>query len=205
MFQLSSFIPIQRRHGKAHCGPNPDGFCHQVNNRRPHLAQEEKERGCHGGALRWPGPSMQDIQRLPKTSNVLVGSACNPTTLSIVAYIFSLLDRTHEWLPHIQTKDALSAASAAGLHAWGLMLPTSTRTPGVCYMCTVAVRYDPLCALLKETQTWRIGTHTLGGVEGLVGGYQFVHWQRPPGELVYARATDLACVIKDFFSCVVWP
>ena len=79
------------------------------------------------------------------------------------------------------------------------MLPTSTRTPGVCYTCTVAVRYDPLCVLLQETQTWRIGTHTLGGVEGLVGGYQFVHWRRPPGELVYARATDLACVIKNVF------
>ena len=57
-----------------------------------------------------------------------------------------------------------------GLHAWGLMLPTSTRTPGVCYTCTVAVRYDPLCTLLQATQTWRIGTHTRGGVEGLVGG-----------------------------------
>ena len=37
---------------------------------------------------------------------------------------------------------------------------------------TVAVRYDPLCTLLQGTQTWRIGTHTRGGVEGLVGGYQ---------------------------------
>ena len=44
------------------------------------------------------------------------------------------------------------------------MLPTSTRTPGVCYTCAVAVRYDPLCVLLQDTQTWRIGTHTLGGV-----------------------------------------
>ena len=88
------------------------------------------------------------------------------------------------------SKDTLSAASAAGLHAWGLMLPASTRTPGVCYTCTVAVRYDPLCVLLQDTQTWRIGTRTLGGVEGLVGGYQLVHWKRPPGELVYARATN---------------
>ena len=157
---------------------------------------------CHGGALRWQDPSTPDIQRLPKSSNVLVGSACNPTTLSIVAYICSVLDRAHEWLPHIQAKDTLSAASAAGLHAWGLMLPTSTRTPGVCYTCTVAVRYDPLCVLLKETQTWRIGTHILGGVEGLIGRYQFVHWPRPPGELVYARATDLACVFKDVFNAL---
>ena len=157
---------------------------------------------CPGGALRWKAPSTQDIQTHPASSNVLVGSACNPTTLSIVAYICSVLDRVHEWLPHIQAKDTLSAASAAGLHAWGLMLPTSTRTPGVCYTCTVAVRYDPLCVLLQDTQTWRIGTHTLGGVEGLVGGYQLVHWQRPPGELVYARATDLSCIIRNVFNAL---
>ena len=36
----------------------------------------------------------------------------------------------------------------------------------------------------------RIGTHTLGGVEGLVGGYQLVHWKRPPGELVYSGRNE---------------
>ena len=157
---------------------------------------------CPGGNLRWQAPSTQDIQNHPQSTNVLVGSACNPTTLSIVAYICSVLDRAHEWLPHIQAKNTLSAASAAGLHAWGLMLPTSTRTPGVCYTCTVAVRYDPLCTLLHNTQTWSIGTHTRGGVEGLVGGYQFVHWKRPPGELVYARATDLSCIIKNVYNAL---
>ena len=157
---------------------------------------------CPGGNVRWPTPSTQDIQNHPQSVNVLVGSACNPTTLSIVAYICSVLDRAHEWLPHIQAKDTLSAASATGLHAWGLMLPTSTRTPGVCYTCTVAVRYDPLCTLLQDTQTWRIGTHTRGGVEGLVGGYQLVHWKRPPGKLVYAQATDLSCLIKNVYKAL---
>ena len=157
---------------------------------------------CPGGNVRWQAPSKQDLQNHPQSPNVLVGSACNPTTLSIVAYICSVLDRAHEWLPHIQAKDTLSTASAAGLHAWGLMLPTSTRTPGVCYTCTVAVRYDPLCILLQDTQTWRIGTHTRGGVEGLVGGYQLVHWKRPPGELVYARATDLSCIIKNVYNAL---
>ena len=56
--------------------------------------------------------------------------------------------------------------------------------------------------LLQDTQTWRIGTHRRGGVEGLVGGYQFVHWKRPPGELVYARATDLSCLIKHVYNAL---
>ena len=66
----------------------------------------------------------------------------------------------------------------------------------------VAVRYDPLCTLLQGTQTWRIGTHTRGGVEGLVGGYQLVRWKRPPGELVYARAIDLSCLIKNVYNAL---
>ena len=57
---------------------------------------------CPGGTFRWQAPSTQDLQNHPQTPNVLVGSACNPTTLSIVAYICSVLDRAHEWLPHIQ-------------------------------------------------------------------------------------------------------
>ena len=44
--------------------------------------------------------------------------------------------------------------------------------------------------------------HTLGGVKGLVGGYQFIHWPRPPGTLVYSQATDLACVIKEVFNAL---
>ena len=29
-----------------------------------------------------------------------------------------------------------------------------------------------------------------------------MHWKRPPGELVYARATDLACVIKNVYKAL---
>ena len=35
-----------------------------------------------------------------------------------------------------------------------------------------------------------------------MGGYQFIHWPRPPGQLVYSRATDLACVIKEVFNAL---
>ena len=106
-----------------------------------------------------------------------------PTTLSIVAYICSVLDRAHEWLPLIQAKDTLSAASAAGLHTWGLMLPTSTRTPGVRYTCTDMI----LCVCFsKKHKHGALALTHWAELKG--GGYQFVHWQRPPGELVYARA-----------------
>ena len=132
------------------------------------------EKYCPGGALRWHEP-VEGIQRLPRSSNVLVGSSCNPSTLSIVAYICSVLDRAHEWLPHIQAKDTLSAASASGLHAWGLMLPTSARTPGVCYTCTVAVRYDPLymCASprIPNLANWHAHIGRRRGISGRLSVY----------------------------------
>ena len=50
----------------------------------------------------------------------------------------------------------------------GLVLPTSTRTAGVTYTSIVEVRYNMLCKLLQNGE-WKIGTHTLEGVDGLVG------------------------------------
>ena len=45
-------------------------------------------------------------------------------------------------------------------------------------------------------------THTLEGVEELVGGHQLVHWKRPPGKLVYARATNLACIVQNVYNAL---
>ena len=39
------------------------------------------------------------------------------------------------------------------------MLPTSTRTPGVCFSCTVAVRYDPLCVCSSKTPKHGASAH----------------------------------------------
>ena len=83
----------------------------------------------------------------------------------------------------------------------GSCFPPVHAHPAFATHALLAVRYDPLCTLLHDTQTWRIGTHTRDGVEGLVGEYQFVHWKRP-GELVYARATDLSCIIKNVYNAL---
>ena len=61
------------------------------------------------------------------------------------------------------------------------MLPTSTRTPGVNYTSSVAVRYPPLDR--EVNGQWIVGTHSSGGLEGLAGGYQLVIWKNPPRSL----------------------
>ena len=45
---------------------------------------------------------------------------------------------------------------------------------------------------------FKIGTHTQEGVKSLVGGYQLVHWKRPSGKLVYARATDCSASLNMY-------
>ena len=95
----------------------------------------------------------------------------------------------------MQASNALSVAGAAGAHAWGLMLPTSTRTPGA-NLCTsaVAVRYPPLNREVGDN--WIVGAHSSGGLEGLVGGYQLVVWKKPSMEFLHARGADLLAVIE---------
>ena len=64
----------------------------------------------------------------------------------------------------------------------------------------VGVRYDMLCELLNGE--WKIGTHTLGGVDGLAGGFQFVHWYKPQKYYQYSRNCDLLAVIEPLLQAV---
>ena len=98
-------------------------------------------RVCPGCTLRWDVPTSDDVSRMPNNIDAtLVGEEANPTTLLLMAHICAALDSGPEWLQWVQAPDTLSAAGAAGVHSWGLMLPTSTRTPGVNYTSAVAVR-----------------------------------------------------------------
>ena len=130
---------------------------------------ETLERVCPGCVLRWTEPTKDDLSRLPPHSDVaLVGEEANPTTLLLLAHICAALDSVPEWLQWVQATDTVSVAGAAGTHAWGLMLPTSTRTPGVNYTSSVAVRYPPLNRQVGESRI--VGTHSSGGLAGLVHG-----------------------------------
>ena len=114
------------------------------------------------------------------------------------AYICLSLETNPEWLPAIQARSNVDTAGSEGAFAWGLMLPTSTRTAGVTYTSIVGVRYDMLCELLDDK--WKIGTHTLGGIDGLVGGFQFVHWYKPQKYYQYSRNCDLLAVIEPLLQ-----
>ena len=114
--------------------------------------------------LSWREATMDEHQALPMTADPqLLESHINPTSIVCFAYICMSLETNPEWLPAIQAQSNVDTAGCAGAFSWGLMLPTSTRTAGVTYTSIVGVRYDMLCELLNGE--WRIGTHTLGGVD----------------------------------------
>ena len=128
--------------------------------------------------LSWRESTKDEHQNHPMTDDPqLLASNINPTSIVCFAYICLSLETNPEWLPAIQARSNVDTAGSEGAFAWGLMLPTSTRTAGVTYTSIVGVRYDMLCELLDDK--WKIGTHTLGGIDGLVGGFQFVHWYKP--------------------------
>ena len=151
--------------------------------------------------LSWREATMDEHQALPMTADPqLLKSHINPTSIVCFAYICMSLETNPEWLPAIQAQSNVDTAGCAGAFSWGLMLPTSTRTAGVTYTSIVGVRYDMLCELLNGE--WRIGTHTLGGVDGLVGGFQFVHWYKPQKYYQYSRNCDLLAVIEPLFQAL---
>ena len=159
-------------------------------------------RVCPGCALRWDEPTPDDVSRMPTNIDAtLVREESNPTTLLLMAHICAALDSAPEWLQWAQAPDTLSAAGAAGVHSWGLMLPTSTRTPGVNYTSSMAVRYPPLNRQARDH--WIVGTHSSEGLEGLVGGYQLVIWKKPSKEFMHARGADLSSVIEPLLQDLI--
>ena len=159
-------------------------------------------RVCPDCKLRWDAPTADDVARLPTNiESTIVGEEVHPTTLHLLAHICAALDSVPEWLQWVQAPDTLSTAGAAGNHSWGLMLPTSTRTPGVNYTSSVAVRYPPLNR--EVDGKWIVGTHSSGGLEGLVGGYQLVIWKKPSKEFMHARGADLSAVIEPLLHDVM--
>jgi len=65
-------------------------------------------------------------------------------------------------------------AGVSDIHAWGLMLPSSSRVSPVTYHAVVAVRYPDLCRLINDM--WEVGSFASGGLADRPPGFQFVLW-----------------------------
>ena len=84
-------------------------------------------------------------------------------------------------------------AGVANLHAWGLVLPSSSRVSPVTYHSVVAVRYPMLCRQVNDA--WELGSFASGGVPDKPPGFQLVLWDTNP-RLNGLVAADLDAVVR---------
>lgn len=100
----------------------------------------------------------------------------------------------------IQAELNCHTAGVSDSHAWGLMLPSSSRVSPVTYHSVVGVRYPSLCRQIAGQ--WILGTFASGGDRDRPPGYQFVLWDTDAkvNGLVAADMTTLVSQVLDSFS-----
>ena len=97
----------------------------------------------------------------------------DPTLLEGTAINFSrslirlawMLQHVETLLPmagEIQAELNSHTAGVSDIHAWGLMLPSSSRVSPVTYHSVVAVRYPDLCKFMRSR--WELGSFASGGI-----------------------------------------
>jgi len=90
-------------------------------------------------------------------------------------------------------------AGVNNVHAWGLMLPSSSRVSPVTYHAVVAVRYPALCRQVNEI--WELGSFASGGVPDKPPGFQLVLWDtnaKINGLVAADLETIVSQILPDF-------
>ena len=93
--------------------------------------------------------------------------------------------------------DGKNTAGVSDIHAWGLMLPSSSRVSPVTYHAVVAVRYPDLCRLINDM--WELGSFASGGLPDRPPGFQFVLWDTN-ARINGLVATDLETLVSQVLS-----
>ena len=142
-------------------------------------------------------PNMQRHSRFVD-SELLAGTALNfPRSLVRLAWI---LQHAATLLPMAGDVQAVLNSQTAGvsdIHAWGLMLPSSSRVSPVTYHAVVAVRYPNLCR--KINGLWELGSFASGGLPDKPPGFQLVLWDTN-ARINGLVATDLETLVSEVLS-----
>ena len=88
-------------------------------------------------------------------------------------------------------------AGVGDIHAWGLMLPSSSRVSPVTYHSVVAVRYPDLCRFINDM--WELGSFASGGTPDRPPGFQFVLWDTN-ARINGLVATDLETLVSEVLA-----
>ena len=120
-------------------------------------------RGQHTLGQLWTDQlSPQSTEDLKATNAVLPGLRA-PTIVDTTVNFPRSLVRLAWILQHAATLLPMAGdAGVSDIHAWGLMLPSSSRVSPVTYHSVVAVRYPDLCRLINDM--WELESFASGGL-----------------------------------------
>ena len=88
-------------------------------------------------------------------------------------------------------------AGVSDVHAWGLLLPSSSRVSPITYHSVVAVRYPDLCRFINSA--WELGSFASGGIPSKPPGFQFILWDTN-ARINGLVAVDLETLVSQVLS-----
>ena len=145
--------------------------------------------------------STEDLERQLPTfvdTELLAGTTVNfPRSLVRLAWILQHAATLLPMAGDIQAVLNSHTAGVSDIHAWGLMLPSSSRVSPVTYHSVVAVRYPDLCRLINDM--WELGSFASGGLPDRPPGFQFVLWDTN-ARINGLVATDLETLVSQVLS-----
>ena len=143
----------------------------------------------------------QEVAQLPRIVDpqLLEGATVNFSRSMIrLAWLLQHVETLLPMAGEIQAELNCHTAGVSDAHAWGLMLPSSSRVSPVTYHSVVAVRYPDLCREINHL--WELGSFASGGIPDRPPGFQFVLWDTEAkinGLVAADLNTLVAHVIRD--------
>ena len=128
-------------------------------------------------------------------AELLEGTTVNfPRSLVRLAWILQHAATLLPMAGDIQAVLNSQTAGVSDIHAWGLMLPSSSRVSPVTYHSVVAVRYPDLCKCINGL--WELGSFASGGLPDRPPGFQLVLWDTN-ARINGLVATDLETLVSE--------
>ena len=129
---------------------------------------------------------------------LLEGAVLNlPRSLVRLAWILQHAATLLPMAGDIQATLNSQTAGVSDIHAWGLMLPSSSRVSPVTYHAVVAVRYPALCRQVNGV--WELGSFASGGLPDKPPGFQLVLWDTN-ARINGLVATDLETLVSEVLT-----
>ena len=129
---------------------------------------------------------------------LLEGTTVNfPRSLVRLAWILQHAVTLLPMAGDIQAVLNSQTAGVSDVHAWGLMLPSSSRVSPLTYHSVVAVRYPDLCRCINSA--WELGSFASGGIPSKPPGFQFILWDTN-ARINGLVAVDLETLVSQVLS-----